>query len=158
MYMEMERDVEPEATYLVESFKKEWITFQSDKLELGITAEALYRFNRRFNLRYGLNIGAAYPFNNRLMMVENTEIRRTTIRDDSEEKVSDWTLDSKVFNSDHNILWGSTAALGIDYKLFENKPFFLGTSWLGSLSHISAVGHKQILKSSGFEIRIISSL
>jgi len=158
MYMEMERDVQPGATYLVESFKKEWITFQSDKLELGITAEALYRFNRRLNLRYGLNIGAAYPFNNRLMMVENTEIRRTTIRDDSEEKVSDWTLDSKVFNSDNNILWGSTAALGIDYKLFENKPFFLGTSWLGSLSHISAVGHKQILKSSGFEIRIISSL
>jgi len=158
MYMEMERDVQPDATYLVESFKKEWITFQSDKLELGISADALYRFNQRFNLRYGLNIGAAYPINNRLMMVENTEIRRTTVRAGSEDKRSDWTLDSKVFNTEHNLIWGSSAAIGIDYKLFDNKPFFLGTSWLGSLSHISAVGHKQILASSGFEIRVISSL
>lgn len=157
IYMELERDITPDRTYLVESYTKEWVTFQSDQLELGITAQALYRFNRRLNLRYGLNIGAAYPFNNRLLVVENTEIRRTTITDNSEDKASDWTLDSKVFESSRNVLWGSRAGIGLDYKLFENKPFYLGGSWIGSVSHMNAAGHRQMLKSSGFEIRVISS-
>jgi len=152
----LEQDPVPTLT-VVESIERQWTSYQNEQLEGGAVLQALYRFNRRLNLRYGFRAGLRYSIKNQFIQVRNEQVKRSVTIDGNTSSNSNWELDSKLFSENDNFSWATGASIGIDYKIFDNKPFYLGLAWSGSIQQVRGVEDSHIVPLSGFEIRLSSS-
>ena len=143
---------------VVENIDRTWTSFQSEKLEMGASLQAIYRFNRRFNMRYGLRAGVRYALKNQFSQIENRQVKRSVTTAARTEVTLQWALESKIFDERDYLSWKSDAALGLDYKVFDNRPFYLGLAWNMGLQNIKGVKSGQIVQLNGFEVRLSSTI
>jgi hypothetical protein len=138
-------------------YERTWLSFNRDQLESGLSLQMVYRFNRKFSLRYGLNAGVTIPMRNAFQEVVNVETRETISTETNSSSTSQWALSSNIYDKYANVSWTSDGRIGVDFRPFEKRDIYFGLGWRAGVSMFKTIGYKQLLPFSGFQIHLVSS-